>query len=176
MIGNSSGVSSTQEYFDHRVLQMTDGIHQLGELRLELLGLLVGAWVIVYFCLWKGVTLTGKVVYITATLPILLLIAFTVRGLSLPGAVDGVLFFLTPNWERITEPQIWVNAASQVFNSIGIAFGSLIAFASYNKFQGPVLRDTLIVTLVDVVLRLVMLLSLPQSLIHRQFSLINHLN
>ena len=75
---------------------MTDGIHQLGELRLELLGLLVGAWVIVYFCLWKGVTLTGKVVYITATLPILLLIAFTVRGLSLPGAFDGVLFFLTP--------------------------------------------------------------------------------
>ena len=96
MIGNSSGVSSTQEYFDHRVLQMTDGIHQLGELRLELLGLLVGAWVIVYFCLWKGVTLTGKVVYITATLPILLLIAFTVRGLSLPGAVDGVLFFIFP--------------------------------------------------------------------------------
>ena len=154
MTGNVSGVSATQEYFDHRVLQMTDGIHELGELRLELLGLLVGAWVIVYFCLWKGVTLTGKVVYITATLPILLLIAFTVRGLSLPGALDGVLFFLTPNWDRITEPQIWVNAASQVFNSIGIAFGSLIAFASYNKFQGPVLRDTLIVTLVDALVSL----------------------
>lgn len=35
----------------------------------------------------------------------------------------------------------------QVFNSVGIAFGSLIAFSSYNKFRGPVLRDTLIVTL-----------------------------
>ena len=37
----------------------------------------------------------------------------------------------------------------QVFNSVGIAFGSLIAFSSYNKFRGPVLRDTLIVTMVD---------------------------
>ena len=37
----------------------------------------------------------------------------------------------------------------KVFNSVGIAFGSLIAFSSYNKFRGPVLRDTLIVTLVD---------------------------
>ena len=37
----------------------------------------------------------------------------------------------------------------QVFNSVGIAFGSLIAFSSYNKFRGPVLRDTLIVTIVD---------------------------
>ena len=36
-----------------------------------------------------------------------------------------------------------------MFNSVGIAFGSLIAFSSYNKFRGPVLRDTLIVTMVD---------------------------
>ena len=37
---------------------------------------------------------------------------------------------------------------------MGIAFGSLIAFSSYNKFRGPVLRDTLIVTLVDAVISL----------------------
>ena len=42
----------------------------------------------------------------------------------------------------------------QVFNSVGIAFGSLIAFSSYNKFRGPVLRDTLIVTLVDAFISL----------------------
>jgi solute carrier family 6 GABA transporter-like protein 6/8/11/12/13 len=146
--GNGS-VSASQEFFDRRVLQMTDGIDELGEPRLELLGLLLGAWAIVYFCLWKGVALTGKVVYVTATLPILLLLAFTARALTLPGAVDGILFFVTPDWEKAMEPQVWVNAASQVFNSVGIAFGSLIAFSSYNKFQGPVLRDTLIVTLVD---------------------------
>ena len=146
---SSGGVSATQEYFDHRVLQLTAGIHDMGGVRLELLGLLVAAWVIVYFCLWKGVTLTGKVVYITATLPILLLMAFTARGLSLPGATDGLLFFLTPDWDRVLEPEVWVYAASQVFNSVGIGFGSLIAFSSYNKFQGPVLRDALIVTMVD---------------------------
>ena len=41
-----------------------------------------------------------------------------------------------------------------MFNSVGIAFGSLIAFSSYNKFRGPVLRDTLIVTMVDAVISL----------------------
>ena len=40
-------------------------------------------------------------------------------------------------------------AAAQVFNSIGIAFGLLISFASYNKFHGPILRDTLVVVIVD---------------------------
>eukprot|EP00091_Calanus_sinicus_P007633 TRINITY_DN18783_c0_g1_i1.p1 TRINITY_DN18783_c0_g1~~TRINITY_DN18783_c0_g1_i1.p1 ORF type:complete len:185 (-),score=42.12 TRINITY_DN18783_c0_g1_i1:696-1250(-) len=93
--------------------------------------------------------MTGKVVYLTATLPIFLLIAFAIRGATLPGAGEGLRFFFTPNWQKVLEPQVWVNAASQVFNSVGIAFGSLIAFSSYNKFRGPVLRDTLIVTLVD---------------------------
>ena len=106
-------------------------------------------------------------VYVTATLPILLLATFVVRGLTLPGAMDGVRFFFLPNWHKVMEPRVWINAASQVgvevnmmnpivnvvygqvFNSVGIAFGSLIAFSSYNKFRGPVLRDTLIVTMVD---------------------------
>jgi len=148
------GVSSTQEFFDKRVLQMSIGIHDMGAFQWELFGLLAVAWVIVYFCLWKGVAMTGKVVYLTATLPIFLLIAFAIRGATLPGADEGLKFFFTPNWKKVLEPQVWINAASQVFNSVGIAFGSLIAFSSYNKFRGPVLRDTLIVTVVDAAVSL----------------------
>jgi len=150
----SQGVSSTQEFFDKRVLQMSDGIHNMGEFQWELFGLLALAWVLVYFCLWKGVAMTGKVVYLTATLPIFLLLAFAIRGCTLPGAGAGLKFFFSPDWNKVLEPQVWVNAASQVFNSVGIAFGSLIAFSSYNKFKGPVLRDTLIVTAVDAAVSL----------------------
>ena len=38
---------------------------------------------------------------------------------------------------------------SQVFNSIGIAFGSIIAFSSYNQFHGPILRNVLLLTFID---------------------------
>jgi len=54
------------------------------------------------------------VVYLTASLPCLLLVAFLVRGVTLPGAGDGLAFFLQPDWDRVLEPRIWVNAASQV--------------------------------------------------------------
>eukprot|EP00095_Tigriopus_kingsejongensis_P003138 maker-scaffold438_size171652-snap-gene-0.42 protein:Tk03138 transcript:maker-scaffold438_size171652-snap-gene-0.42-mRNA-1 annotation:"hypothetical protein DAPPUDRAFT_203278" len=144
-----TGTPSSQEFFDHRVLGMTDGIHNFGTIRWELLGLLVLAWIIVYFCLWKSVKATGKVVYFTATVPYVLLIVFLVRGLTLPGAWDGIRFFLEPQWEKMMEAKVWVYAAAQVFNSIGIAFGSLIAFSSYNRFHGPILRDTLLVTIID---------------------------
>lgn len=145
----TEGVPSSQEFFDHRVLGITKGIEDFGSIRWELFGLLILAWVIVYFCLWKSVKATGKVVYFTATVPYVLLIVFLIRALRLPGAMDGLRFFLEPQWEKMLEARVWVYAAAQVFNSIGIAFGSLIAFSSYNRFHGPILRDTLLVTIID---------------------------
>ena len=100
--------------FSRRVLGMTGGIEEMGSLRLELLGLLLLAWVIVYFCLWRGVKLTGRVVYITATAPIFLLLAFAVRAATLPGAIDGLRYFFLPDWSKVFEAKVWVTAASQV--------------------------------------------------------------
>jgi len=45
--------------------------------------------------------------------------------------------------------QVWINAAAQVFNSVGIAFGSMICFASYNRFHNTILVDTIAVSLIN---------------------------
>ena len=123
----------------------------MGEFNWELFAALVAAWIMVYFAIWKSVKVTGKVVYITATVPFLLLIIFTIRALTLPGADQGLRYFFTPVWSEMMKPKVWVYAAAQVFNSIGIAFGSLIAFASYQDFHGPILRNSLIVIVIDAV-------------------------
>ena len=45
--------------------------------------------------------------------------------------------------------QVWVNATSQIFNSIGIGFGSLIVFSSFNSKTDGILRDTLFIAIVN---------------------------
>uniref|UniRef100_A0A673JAP8 Transporter n=1 Tax=Sinocyclocheilus rhinocerous TaxID=307959 RepID=A0A673JAP8_9TELE len=148
--GNATHLkSASQQFFDHKVLEMTTGIEHAGGIRWELFGLLVLAWAIVYFCIFKGVKSTGKVVYFTATFPYFILFALLVNNVQLPGARDGILFFLMPNWSKLLEVQVWVNAAAQIFNSIGISFGSMISMASYNKFNNNILRDTYIVSLAN---------------------------
>ncbi|KAK1792287.1 hypothetical protein P4O66_012243, partial [Electrophorus voltai] len=139
--------SASQQFFDHKLLEMTNGIEEVGGIRWELFGLLVLTWIITYLCIFKGVKSTGKVVYFTATFPYFMLFALLINNVQLPGAKDGILFFLLPDWGKLLEVQVWVNAAAQIFNSIGIAFGSMISMASYNKFSNNILRDTFIVSL-----------------------------
>uniref|UniRef100_A0A3Q0SHF2 Transporter n=1 Tax=Amphilophus citrinellus TaxID=61819 RepID=A0A3Q0SHF2_AMPCI len=148
--GNNTHLqSASQQFFDHRLLKKTSGIEELGGLCWELFGCLLFAWVIVYLCIFKGVKSTGKVVYFTAVFPYFILFALLINNVQLPGAKNGILYFVTPVWSKLFEVKVWLNAASQVFNSLGIAFGSMISMASYNKFNNNICRDALIVSLTN---------------------------
>ncbi|XP_042343959.1 sodium- and chloride-dependent GABA transporter 1 isoform X2 [Plectropomus leopardus] len=148
--GNATHLqSASQQFFDQKLLQKTNGIEDVGGLHWELFGYLIISWVIVYLCIFKGVKSTGKVVYFTAVFPYFILFALLINNVQLPGAKDGIYYFVTPVWSKLFEVKVWVNAAAQVFNSIGIAFGSMISMASYNKFNNNILRDALIVSITN---------------------------
>lgn len=92
-------------------------------------------WTIAFLCVMKGVQSVGKVVYFTAIFPYFILTALLIRALTLDGAVDGIWFYITPQWERLLSPGVWGDASSQIFYSFGLACGSLVTFASYNKVK-----------------------------------------
>lgn len=93
----------------------------------------------------------NKVRYVTATLPFVLIIIFLGRALTLEGAELGLRYFFQPKWELLGNANVWINAAAQNFNSLGIAFGSMISFASYNKYNNNFLHDTLAVSFVNAI-------------------------
>ncbi|TKS83471.1 Sodium- and chloride-dependent glycine transporter 2 [Collichthys lucidus] len=88
----------------------------------------------------------AQVVYVTATFPYFVLIVLIIRGATLEGSLQGVAFYLTPDWGRLANAQVWNDAASQIFYSLGIGVGGLLSMASYNKFDNNVIRDTLVIT------------------------------
>ncbi|XP_038151364.1 sodium- and chloride-dependent GABA transporter ine isoform X2 [Cyprinodon tularosa] len=148
--GNATHLqSSSQQFFDHKLLEKTSGIEEVGGLQWELFGCLLLSWIIIYLCIFKGVKSTGKVVYFTAVFPYFVLFALLINNVQLPGAKEGMLYFVTPVWGKLFEVKVWVNAAAQVFNSLGIAFGCMISMASYNKFNHNITRDVLIVSLTN---------------------------
>uniref|UniRef100_H2YBR9 Transporter n=2 Tax=Ciona savignyi TaxID=51511 RepID=H2YBR9_CIOSA len=146
---HNGSISSTQDFFDQVVLKKTDGIHDMGNMQWQVFGCFALAWILCFLCICRGIKSVGKVVYVTATFPYLILIVLLVGSATLPGAIDGVIYFIKPVWAKLLNVEVWVNAAAQNFNSIGIAFGSLIAFASYNPRDNNILKDTLCISLIN---------------------------
>ncbi|EMP35595.1 Sodium- and chloride-dependent taurine transporter [Chelonia mydas] len=76
-----------------------------------------------------------QVVYITATFPFVMLIVLLIRGVTLPGAAEGIKFYLYPDVSRLADPQVWIDAGTQIFFSYAICLGAMTSLGSYNKYK-----------------------------------------
>ncbi|XP_037323577.2 sodium- and chloride-dependent GABA transporter 2-like [Pungitius pungitius] len=129
------------EFWERRVLKISGGIEEVGSLRWELVLCLILTWVICYFCIWKGIKSTGKASFFTATFPFVMLFVLLIRGVTLPGAIDGIIYYLYPDLSRLSDPQVWMDAGTQIFFSYAIGLGFLTSLGSYNTYNNDCYRD-----------------------------------
>ncbi|NXK40421.1 SC6A5 protein, partial [Piprites chloris] len=120
------------------VLKISAGIEYPGEIRWPLALSLFLAWVIVYASLAKGIKSSGKVVYFTATFPYVVLIILLIRGVTLPGAGDGIWYFITPKWEKLIDAMVGL-----LFLEIHLTISTVQKHTKESSEDG---KDTLIVT------------------------------
>lgn len=93
---------------------------------------LVLVWVcillIASFGISRGVEKANK---IFLPLLVVLFLALVVRALFLPGALEGLSAFFTPNWSSLAQPKVWLAAFAQIFFSLSVGFGIMLTYASY---------------------------------------------
>lgn len=111
--------------------------------------------------------------YFSSVFPYVVLFIFLIRGLMLDGAMDGVTYMFYPKvgaficlfvcdiclrfmsrmphgcasqveiWGNV---QVWRQAATQVFFALGLGYGSVIAYSSYNPVHNNCHRDAIMVS------------------------------
>ncbi|RWS07147.1 sodium-dependent serotonin transporter-like protein, partial [Dinothrombium tinctorium] len=143
--GSINATSPAQEFFERKVLQQHEakGIEAIGPIKYSLAACLLFVFTLVYFSLWKGVKSAGKAVWITATMPYFVLTILLIRGITLNGSLVGIKYYLYPQWDKLLSLDVWIDAATQIFFSLGPGFGTLLAFSSYNKFNNNCYRDAI---------------------------------
>ncbi|CAJ0565395.1 unnamed protein product, partial [Mesorhabditis spiculigera] len=136
----------SEEYFLNHVLetQKSSGFGDFAGIKPTMALCLAVVFLLVYFALWKGPKSSGKMVWVTATAPYVVLAALLIRGVTLPGASIGIRYYLTPDFSKLLDPAVWSAAATQIFFSLGPGFGVLLALSSYNEFDNNCYRDALV--------------------------------
>ncbi|XP_030565637.1 sodium- and chloride-dependent glycine transporter 1 isoform X2 [Drosophila novamexicana] len=142
--------TSADEFFHLEVLRISDNIAHLGGMVWEQFLSLFITWVLIFLCVLKGIKSVGKVSYFTAPFPYLLLTILFVRGVTLPGASNGIKFFLYPEWNRLLDLKVWADAAIQMFFGLGPGWGGLVNMASFNNFRNKAKFDSFLVVSVNV--------------------------
>lgn len=61
----------------------------------------------------------------------LMMIVLIVRGLTLDGGWDGVMYLFNPDFSAMGEAEVWQGAFSQICFSLSLGFGLMSAYASY---------------------------------------------
>ncbi|XP_060636483.2 orphan sodium- and chloride-dependent neurotransmitter transporter NTT5 isoform X1 [Anolis sagrei] len=142
--------SSATVYFWYRkALHVSDSIEESGGLDPALTGCLFAAWALVCLAMIKGIKSSGKVLYFSSLFPYVVLFCFLVRALLLEGAADGIRIMFTPDLTIWGDMQVWRQAATQVFFALGLGFGTIIAYSSYNKQDNNCHFDGLLVAFVN---------------------------
>ncbi len=146
-------VYSTDYFYRYNVLGQDPYVPNswcnYGNIQWHLVFCLLLAWTIIGASLIQGVKSTGKIVYFTATFPFVILVILLFQTITLEGAKDGLSYYLSPDFTKLTKPKVWVQAASQIFYSLSVGYGGLHTLASYNKFDNNCLLDAVIISFSD---------------------------
>ncbi|XP_062415997.1 sodium-dependent neutral amino acid transporter B(0)AT2-like isoform X2 [Pungitius pungitius] len=138
--------SPTSYFWYRRALDITDSIDETGSFNPYIVGCLLAAWTLVCLGMFKGIKSSVKVMYFSSIFPYVVLICFLVRGLMLDGASDGIAYMFYPKLGIWADIQVWRQAATQVFFALGLGFGSIIAYSSYNPKNNNCHRDAFTVS------------------------------
>lgn len=126
-------------------LGLTDSALNFGGIRTNLILPFVAIWAVVAFIMYKGIS-RGIEIVCKICLPVLMLLTLilVIRGITLPGAVDGLEYMFKPNWAALSDPSVWVAAYGQIFYSLSIGFAIMLAYSSYLPKETDVVNSAFI--------------------------------
>ena len=80
---------------------------------------------------------------------VVLLFVLAIRAVTLPGAAEGLAYYLRPDLSKALDPSVIQSALGQAFFSLSLGMGALITYGSYVNRKHPVTGASLAIVGID---------------------------
>ena len=137
-------------FFFQEFLGLTEGPMDVGTIQVPILLGLIVIWflngLIVYRGVSRGIELANKIF-----MPLLFVLTaiLVFWSLTLEGALYGIRAYLTPDFSVLAKPKVWIDAFSQIFFTLSLGFGIMIAYASYLPKKSNLTRHAYVTCLIN---------------------------
>lgn len=148
--------ADTKTFFSESFLHSTSSLIEFGQFS-WLIALTSMAVFLLSFFINESAISRGIELLCKYFLPLLFLIlaGLLVAVFQLEGATDGMLMFITPKWETLSEPSIWISSFGHVFFSFSIGLGIIIGYSRYTSQEVNIVRSMIWVACGDMITSLI---------------------
>ncbi len=137
-------------YFFKDFLSVSKAPSEIGQIRTPIFAALVIIWFLNWFIVYrgvqKGIELANKIF-----MPLLFFLTgvLVFWSLTLDGAMVGIRAYLTPDFSKLSNPKVWIDAYSQIFFTLSLGFGIMIAYASYLPAKANISRNAILTGVIN---------------------------
>jgi len=139
-----AGAEGAAGYYFEEVLGLSSGPEVLGALQWPLVLGLAFTWVVLFFIMFKGARVIGRVSVWLVCIPWVLLVVLFIRGVTLPGAVDGLNYYLNPDFSILGNGDVWFAALSQIAFTLSLGMAGMFAYGSFISKKADVTNNAFI--------------------------------
>jgi len=129
---NLSWGDDPEAFFFQSFLNLSASPAEIGSIQTPILAGLLAVWLITWGISVRGVS-RGVELANRIFMPLLLILTLILVfwSVTLEGAMVGIAAYLQPDFTKLADPMVWISAYGQIFFTLSLGFGIMIAYASY---------------------------------------------
>jgi len=139
-----AGAKGASSFFFKNVLQLSSGPDKLGAPIGTLVLCLLIVWIFIFLIIYKGTKVIGPVSQYVMIIAWVSLVVLVLRGLTLPGAMKGLNYYLSPDFSQLGHLDLWFAAFSQIAFTLSLGMAGMYAYGSFIKKKGDVNNNAFI--------------------------------
>lgn len=146
---NLAYAGDTEAFFFGTFLNLSDTVIPLGSINWLIVIGSVAAWIWIFIAIVRGIRSVERMVYVTVLVPWIIIAIFVIRGITLPGAWNGIAYYIIPDFSVLLYPRVWLAAYGQVFFTLSVGWGVMIAYASFLPATADLAKNAVIIAVAN---------------------------